>query len=97
MVDYTGVIKKIIEIEQDNFGPVALEHARNVDGVEINENGSVELTEDNQEEILLDLVQEYHRLVGEAVSAALQEEEIDDPDLVENLQQYFNRNQESEE
>lgn len=97
MVDYTDVIKKIIEIERDNFGPVALEHARNVDGVKIKDDGSVELTEDDHEKILLELVQEYHRLVGEAVSAALREEEIDDPELLENLQQYFSRNQESEE
>lgn len=97
MVDYTGVIRKIIKIEQDNFGPVALEHARNVDGVKIKDDGGVELAEEDHEKILLDLVQEYHRLVGEAVSAALKEEDIDDQELLDNLQQYFSRKPESEE
>lgn len=92
MTDYTNIIQKIIETEEENFGPVALEHAKKVEGVNIDENGEVNLSNEDHEQILLDLIQAYHCLVGEAVSEALEEEEINDSELIENLQPYFQRN-----
>ncbi|MFQ3308611.1 MAG: hypothetical protein ACI977_000854, partial [Candidatus Nanohaloarchaea archaeon] len=32
MTDYTDILQKIVDIEKDNFGPVALKHARKVEG-----------------------------------------------------------------
>lgn len=91
MADYTEIIEKIIEIETENFGPVALEHARKVEGVNVTDEGEIEVEKEDQEQILLNLVQEYHKLVGEAVSEALKEEEIENSDLLENLEHYFGK------
>jgi hypothetical protein len=95
MTDYTDILQKIVDIEKDNFGPVALKHARKVEGIEVDEDGNVEVSGENQEQVLLDLVQEYHHLVGEAVSAALKQEDISDPEMLENLSKYFSRHQET--
>lgn len=90
MSDYRNLIEKIIENQEENFGPVALENAENVEGIEI-EDGEVTITAEDEEAVLMELVHEYHRLVGEAVSAALEQEEIDDQELWEKLEDYFSR------
>jgi hypothetical protein len=90
MSDYRNLIEKIIENQEENFGPVALENAENVEGIEI-EDGEVTITAEDEEAVLMELVQEYHRLVGEAVSAALEQEEIDDQELWKKLEDYFSR------
>jgi hypothetical protein len=90
MNDYRNLIEKIIENQEENFGPVALENAENVEGIEI-EDGEVTITAEDEEAVLMNLVKEYHRLVGEAVSAALEQEEIDDQELWEKIEDYFSR------
>lgn len=90
MTDYGEIIQKIVENEKENFGPVALEHAEKVDGVHISDDGSVEVVDDRDEkEILIELVSQYHRIVGCAISAALENEEIEDADLMKRLEEYL--------
>lgn len=89
MSDYGEIIQKIVENEKQNFGPVALEHAEKVDGIRISNDGDIEVDGENEKEILLDLVSQYHRIVGCAISAALENEEIEDADLIEQLGEYL--------
>ena len=89
MTDYKDVIKDLIQTQEENFGPVALEYAEDIEGIKIGEEGTISVDGDD-ERILIEIIKEFHELVGETISSSLENKEID-KDLEAQLSEYTGR------
>jgi len=89
MTDYKDVIKDLIQTQEENFGSVALEYAEDIEGVQIGEEGTISVNGDD-ERILIEIIKEFHELVGETISNSLENKEID-KDLEAQLSEYIAR------
>lgn len=70
--DYKNLVAEIIQKQMDILGPeIALQKAKNVRGLRLEEDGTVTRMEGNPEEILQKLVDEYIALSGEIVKNIL--------------------------
>lgn len=65
MLEYSNVVKSIIEAQENIIGPVAIERASHVEGLVVNwAEKSVTLTAEPNK-VLSDLVNQYKELFGE--------------------------------
>lgn len=65
MDPYIGAISRIIKEQQSIIGPIALDQAKKVAGLEIGGVDDVKIT-GNKKEVLGNLVSQYARLFGQA-------------------------------
>ena len=65
MEAYSQIISQIIKYQEEIIGPVALEQAKKISGLEVNTSDNVKIT-GNAKDILGHLVEQYSRLFGRA-------------------------------
>lgn len=81
------IVSRIVKEQQTVMGPIALELAKNVKGLKISSLKNIEITGNNEKEVIKELVKEYEKLFGHAsievckdavraIKPAIQEEEI---------------------
>lgn len=87
LAEYDSLIESIIQQEKDIIGLVALTKARQVDGLEVEDDGSIKSMERNGEEVFKDLVESYKSLVGEAIATALRNYQSEEGDVPEDMEQ----------
>lgn len=86
MTDYEPLIEGVIQQEKAIIGLVAITKARQVEGLEIDDDGNVESLEGDGEEIFTALIEAYKSVVGEAVMTAIRQYESEEGDLPSNLE-----------
>lgn len=86
MTDYEPLIEGVIQQEKSIIGLVALTKARQVEGLEIDDDGNVESLNGDGQEIFSDLVESYKSVVGEAVMTAIRQYESEEGELPPNLE-----------
>ncbi|MFB6204376.1 MAG: hypothetical protein ABEJ75_01890 [Candidatus Nanohaloarchaea archaeon] len=70
---------------------MAVKKANEVDGLTVNDDGSVEQMSGMGKDVLSELVDKYESMVGEAIGSVLrkQKEENELPDMPDNVKKYF--------
>lgn len=63
-MDFEKIIEKVVEQEGDLIGPVAVRKADSVDGVEVSEDGEANLSSNDGEKVLSDILESYSDVVG---------------------------------
>lgn len=65
MISYLQLVNLIIKEQQSILGPIAIEQARQVSGLQVDDKGNSQI-EGNEKKILSDLVVQYSNLFGSA-------------------------------
>lgn len=63
-MDYTEIIEQLIEEEKDIIGKVAVQQADKIDGLQVDDAGSVTELDRDGEEVVKELLFAYRSIVG---------------------------------
>ncbi len=64
-MDFKEIIEQVIAEQQHIIGPVAVQHAQKVDGMDVDDDGQVTAIERDGETLLKELLFSYKAVVGE--------------------------------